>query len=465
MSSTQAVDGDLHFNQMQAAFYFEFGSWTMFKKTALISLLCILLCATTVLAGWEQVQYTSYPALYTYYGRSGHAMATLGNGMMMMDRGMYRYFDWEYLDHTWVFDYTKTKWTKILPVNIGGALPYEWDHAAAYIGRKSIVEHGSGTWLYSYSDNSWTILSPNYVGGTLSQRERHKMCFLDDGLALLFGGNDSSCSDTWVYDLDANVWRSMASNIAGDGFSARESFGMAYIGDRKAVMFGGVHSGTSDYIDETWVYDYQQNQWTKMAPTIVGGDLSARKDNAMAYLGGDRVLMFGGYPNGGAESWIYDLSENTWTKLSPVLIPPFPYNGLTNGVRLANLSLGRVILLAFSTVRGGGYGDVWEYTVEGGIEDSLQWNEVPTGVQISWSMPEHLVVPEHPSGPEFTIFRDGVQISPVITSGQLQEGRIHFSFIDDTVATNRISRYQLRESNPMMGSEYYHRELVVPYCQ
>lgn len=436
----------------------------MLKKTAPISLLLLLICVTTVLADWEQVQFNSYPLLYTYYGRHGHAMATLGNGMVMMDRGVSNGI---FLNHTWLFDSMKTKWTKILPENIGGALPNDYNHAAAYIGRKTILEHGSGTWLYSYSDNSWTILSPNYVGGTLSPRKNHKMCFLDDGIALLFGGNNSSYSDTWVYELDANVWRSMAPNIVGEGFTAREQFGMAYIGDRKAVMFGGVHSGTSDYIDETWVYDYQQNQWTKMAPIIMGGDLSARKCNAMAYLGGDRVLMFGGYfpGNSSSESWIYDLSENTWTKLLPFLKPPFPYSSVICGVKLANLSLGRVNLLAFRTASGEGYGDVWEYTVEGGIEDSLQWNEVPTGVQISWSMPEHLLVPEHPSGPEFTIFRDGVQISPVITSGQLQDGRIHFSFIDDTIATNRISRYQLRESNPMMGSEYYHRELVVPYCQ
>jgi hypothetical protein len=151
-----------------------------------------------------------------------------------------------------------------LPENIGGALPNDWDHAAAYVGRQSIVEHGSGTWLYSYADNSWTILTPNFIGGTLSERELHQMCFLADGLALLFGGIDSGYSDTWVYDLDADEWRSMAPSIAGDDITARKSFGLAYIGDRKAVMFGGVHSGTRGYIDETWVYDYQQNQWTKM---------------------------------------------------------------------------------------------------------------------------------------------------------------------------------------------------------
>ena len=42
----------------------------------------------------------------------------------------------------------------------------------------------------------------------------------------------------------------------------------------------------------------------------------------MASLGGDQVLLFGGY--GGAwsgETWVYDLSANTWTNKAPAAAP------------------------------------------------------------------------------------------------------------------------------------------------
>ena len=85
---------------------------------------------------------------------------------------------------------------------------------------------------------------------------------------------------------------------------------MAYLGEDQVLLFGG-EDGAASYDDETWVYDLSANTWTQK--TISGP--SGRRWPAMAYIGDDRVLLFGGYDVAlDDETWVYDLSANTWTK-------------------------------------------------------------------------------------------------------------------------------------------------------
>jgi len=49
----------------------------------------------------------------------------------------------------------------------------------------------------------------------------------------------------------------------------------------------------------------------------------------MAYLGGDQVLLFGGddYYGYDGETWVYDLSANSWTNKEPP--PTRPHDAAT----------------------------------------------------------------------------------------------------------------------------------------
>ncbi len=100
--------------------------------------------------------------------------------------------------------------------------------------------------------------------------------------------------------------------------SARRSHAMAYLGGDQAVLFGGFDASAQDA--ETWVYDLSDNTWTQQSPT---SSPSARYAHAMAHIGGDQVLLFGGYDASGNddETWVYDLSANTWTQQSPTSSP------------------------------------------------------------------------------------------------------------------------------------------------
>ena len=94
--------------------------------------------------------------------------------------------------------------------------------------------------------------------------------------------------------------------------SARFFHAMAYIGGDQVILFGGQALSPND---ETWIYDLSDDTWTQQFPP---SSPSARSAHAMAHIGGDQVVLFGGYDGSyDDETWIYDLGANTWTQQSP----------------------------------------------------------------------------------------------------------------------------------------------------
>jgi hypothetical protein len=101
------------------------------------------------------------------------------------------------------------------------------------------------------------------------------------------------------------------------GPSARRYHAMAYIGGDQVLLFGGYDDSARD--DETWIYDLSANTWTNMSPS---SPPSARQSHAIAYIGGDQVLLFTGDDTSmDDETWVYDLSDNAWVEKSPSTKP------------------------------------------------------------------------------------------------------------------------------------------------
>lgn len=112
----------------------------------------------------------------------------------------------------------------------------------------------------------------------------------------------------------ANEWTEKTPSLSP---SARMSPAMASIGGDQVLLYGGYDVANDT---ETWVYDLSDNTWTQKQPSTFPGPRSC---SALAPLGGDRVLLFGGEFSGvDGETWVYDLSENNWTLNTPTTAPP-----------------------------------------------------------------------------------------------------------------------------------------------
>jgi len=318
--------------------------------------------------------------------RRDHVMAHIGDDRAMLFGG---YDDTVSYDQTWIYDLGENAWTEASPVSqptirTGPAMAYIGeDRALLFQGQPTPLPSISETWLYDLSAEAWTEMSP---AGSPSGRASHAMAWLGGDQVLLFGGlAPSRVDETWVYDLSDNAW---TEKFPTDSLSGRSGHAMAYIGGDQVLLFGG-DDGALD--DETWTYDLGENSWTRMMPAT---SPTPRRNHDLAWLEGDQVLLFGGYDDVGpldGETWMYDLSQNTWTQLAPAVSPSARYWH-------AMAWLGSPDVLLFGGIDSGGHDTgVWGYhldaditppeaiddlsvTLEGGAKSStgnmlLRWTE------------------------------------------------------------------------------------------
>ncbi|WP_455393144.1 Kelch repeat-containing protein [[Eubacterium] cellulosolvens] len=165
------------------------------------------------------------------------------------------------------------------------------------------------TWIYSLSTNNWinktTFPSP-------SAREGHGMAAIHGtDKVLLFGGYYPDLSDTWIYDYSENSW---TQKVPSTNPTARSYFGISTIyGTDKVMLYGGL-SYPASYYEDTWIYDLSENKWEKRSPTTYP---SARCLHGQGSIyNTDKVILFGGSPFHD-DTCIYDLSENNWFLMSP----------------------------------------------------------------------------------------------------------------------------------------------------
>ena len=84
------------------------------------------------------------------------------------------------------------------------------------------------------------------------------------------------------------------------------------------------------YSNETWVFDQSDNNWINQKPLI---QPPPRYDTSVSSIHGtDKVLLFGGYIFTAPDihhyfndTWIYDLSDNTWMEIKPLSRPAPSY--------------------------------------------------------------------------------------------------------------------------------------------
>ena len=210
------------------------------------------------------------------------------------------------------------EWYQVMPVTkpsarYGHAMAPIWgtDKAVTYGGAVRWGYEFNNTWVYDLSDNTWIEkITPEKP----SARGYHTMASIyGTDKVILFGGMRSSIenNETWEYDLSNNTWTRIYPITSPP---ARTYHAMAAIpGDDKIVLFGG-----EDYIgynlNDTWVYDLSKNTWTQQNPV---NRPSIRTFHKMATISGDdKVVLFGGtyVTNYKDDTWVYDLSDNTWTQ-------------------------------------------------------------------------------------------------------------------------------------------------------
>jgi len=261
-------------------------------------------------------------------GRARHATATIGEDKILLFGGeSVGVYEGE-LQDTWVYDVNTDSWDQKSPSNSPSPRNY---HAMAYIGDDKVVLYGGlvnnnthfdDTWIYDLSDESWTLMNPPTYP---TARCNHKLVYFGGDQVLLYGGYHGwgdFDDETWIYDLSDNSWTQKYPTSMPP---PKGAYGMSYIGDDQVILFSGAMDtdslGYAISDNETWIYDVSDNTWIKKSPSNVPLN---RIYHDLAYIGDDQVLLFGGFgPDKEtgvvlSDTWIYDLSANLWIELSNI---------------------------------------------------------------------------------------------------------------------------------------------------
>ncbi|MBN1481956.1 T9SS type A sorting domain-containing protein [candidate division KSB1 bacterium] len=341
--------------------------------------------------------------------RSLHMMAAIEKNKVLLfggyDGAMAVYAD------TWLYNGKKDTWTNLTPANS----PSERVRAGmAYIGDGKVLMYGGNplikfpmfatnvsieTWLFDLAANTWTKLTPaNNPPGLANP----SMCYIGDDKVLLFGGafprQNMRSNQTWIYDLSDNTW----TKSTASGPSARASASLAFLGGDKAILFGGYDGVTQ--LDDTWRFDYSKNKWVLRKPSVKP---PARYNHTSGYVANGKIVIFGGRadiisdPNSNSEvmiygdTWIFDNASTTWTQ---DMSSPSPDPRGSARMAELNLNNAKPIVLFGGASDVATFGDTWTYSA------SLSKDTAPLVENVS--VPEHFVLEQNypnPFNPKTTI--------------------------------------------------------------
>jgi len=212
------------------------------------------------------------------------------------------------------------KWTKMPTIN---AIPSKhYSNTAPIWGEDKILYFGGGiykprtyyneTWVYDLSENRWTIKNTTQNPDVLG---RKMVSVYGTDRVLLFGGEWNIDTDMWIYDLSENSWREISPSYRPNMDMFSEVTG--FWGTDKILFFG--RSATGD--GETWIFHLSDETWTRK--TGIMTPIARQSPGLAAVWGTDKVVLFGGfgYNTYDEYTWVYDLSENIWTKMAPISNP------------------------------------------------------------------------------------------------------------------------------------------------
>ena len=180
--------------------------------------------------------------------------------------------------------------------------------------------------------NLWTDISP-YP----SERSSHSMVYDSTrDQAILFGGyDDEHDNETWIYSYSNNSWTKLNPITRP---SSRSSHSMVYDSTHdQIILFGGRYYDFNlerpiVSFNDTWIYSYNNNSWSQLKPI---NNPTPRFKHSMVYdPTHDQVILFGGiYADYDLnkyvyynDTWFYTFSNNSWTNVNTITRPSARYS-------------------------------------------------------------------------------------------------------------------------------------------
>jgi hypothetical protein len=223
----------------------------------------------------------------------------------------------------WVFDLNTNLWSDITPAS-GPAPAPRFTPNAVYdpVEQQMIIWSGQGVsfyndvWAFDIVSESWSEFTPPDPKPNI----RYGTAAVFDPLArdlVTFAGftNQGRFDDTWRFDVENVAWINVTPAQGNPLERCLHSASYDSLNHRM-IMYGGQNAGP---LGDIWAFDLTQNTWTELSPP---NSPAGRFFATNIYdIRNHRAIIFGGNRGAGGgisnEVWEFDLSANSWEQLSP----------------------------------------------------------------------------------------------------------------------------------------------------
>ncbi|KAF2853426.1 kelch repeat protein-like protein [Plenodomus tracheiphilus IPT5] len=237
--------------------------------------------------------------MYIFSGRGGTDMAAI-----------------EEEGAVWTFDPTASSWSKITPADSSAPYPPARSyHCSTSDAQGSFFVHAgcpakgrlSDLWKFNVNERTWMQLAdaPGPQRGGTSIAYSGGKLFRMNG----FDGSSEVGGSIDVFDISSNTWSSHTFKPDGnDGpearsvcvllpvHLARKDKLLTLFGERDPSSLG--HAGAGKMLNDAWIYDISENWWTRLHPTGSDGVPDPRgwfdADVVKAEAGNDSIVIHGG---------------------------------------------------------------------------------------------------------------------------------------------------------------------------
>ncbi|WP_437302345.1 kelch repeat-containing protein [Sorangium sp. So ce388] len=196
------------------------------------------------------------------------------------------------------------------------ATPLE-DGRVLVVGGRGVDAELASAEVFDPASSVWLPIGP--MG---SSRAFHAATRLKDGRVLVTGGThfhdvlDEDLASAEVFDPASGTWSPVGSML-----TARGRHTATLLNDGRVLLAGGSyhHDDVDEKLASAELFDPVSGAWSP-----VRSMLAARAEHTATLLDDGRVLVAGGYTQGGekvASAELFDPASGTWLALDPMLIP------------------------------------------------------------------------------------------------------------------------------------------------
>jgi N-acetylneuraminic acid mutarotase len=325
--------------------------------TTIILFLCCCVCSMQGQKGfWTELKPENSPSQRWAFG-----MCDIGEGKVMIFGGGDS--TGSELNETWIYNLDSNNWRQVITnvkpkgrVRLGLARLSK-NKVILFGGTLNDFSRFNDTWIFDIETETWEEIFPSRV--PLS-RYGHSISHLSDNKVIIFSGEGTSidgdpfADDTWIFDYEKNTWDSLT--LGNSPVDCEESM-MAILDTGFVFLFGGARGSPMNQN-----YIYNSKWWKKLQPlslppaTCSGGMVNLEKN--ILFLWGGYTLIPPYYLSD--EAWLYNYNQNNWTKINVELTPPRRFYH-----QIAKIEENKIILFGgYDLITSIGYNDTWLFTYE-----------------------------------------------------------------------------------------------------